>query len=474
MKFKIQVISISDDGQEQTREITTLERNELSLATLGLTLAESKAILKDLQEIVVEQQATTYSVSQQRCPDCGALRVSKGSHTIPIRTPFGKIRMKSPRIYHCQCKPHPTKTFSPLAERLPERTTPELLFLETKWSSLISYGMSAELLEDVLPMNELVNAFTIRQHVLKVAGRLESALGNEQIAFIEGCQRDWSKLPIPDGPLIVGIDGGYIRGQHKEGHFEVIAGKSMLSFRRGEEHSEPEGKCFAFVQTLDSKSKRRLFEHLKSQGMQENQKVVFLSDGGEDVRNLQLYLSPQAEHLLDWFHVTMRLTVMNQMARGLPIKMGGEDEEYNLKEPVLKLLERIKWYLWHGIVFQALQKLEFIEMDLDAAAFESRGGKIIKLLKAVEEFQTYISRNRDFIPNYGERYRNGEPISSGFVESAVNQVVCKRMVKKQQMQWSQRGAHLLLQVRTRVLNSEWEDVFREWYPDFRPRLANAA
>ena len=50
----------------------------------------------------------------------------------------------------------------------------------------------------------------------------------------------------------------------------------------------------------DDRPKRRLFELLKSQGMQENQQVVFLSDGGEDVRNLQFYLNPQAEHLLDW------------------------------------------------------------------------------------------------------------------------------------------------------------------------------
>ena len=35
-------------------------------------------------------------------------------------------------------------------------------------------------------------------------------------------------------------------------------------------------------------------------------------------------------------------------------------------------------------------------------------------------------------------------------ESAVNQVVSKRMVKKQQMRWTPRGAHLLLQVRTRI------------------------
>lgn len=42
------------------------------------------------------------------------------------------------------------------------------------------------------------------------------------------------------------------------------------------------------------------------------------------------------------------------------------------------------------------------------------------------------------------------------------------------MRWSQRGAHLLLQIRTRVLNNEWEDTFREWYPGFRPHEQQAA
>jgi hypothetical protein len=32
---------------------------------------------------------------------------------------------------------------------------------------------------------------------------------------------------------------------------------------------------------------------------------------------LPLYLNPQAEHLIDWFHITMRLTVMSQMTKGL-------------------------------------------------------------------------------------------------------------------------------------------------------------
>jgi hypothetical protein len=63
----------------------------------------------------------------------------------------------------------------------------------------------------------------------------------------------------------------------------VIAGKSMPA----------EGKptCFAFVQTYDTKPKRRLFEVLTSQGMQANQQITFFTDGGEDIRDLPLYLN---------------------------------------------------------------------------------------------------------------------------------------------------------------------------------------
>ena len=62
--------------------------------------------------------------------------------------------------------------------------------------------------------------------------------------------------------------------------------------------------------------------------------------------------------------------------------------------------------------------------------------------------------------------RAGEVISSSLAESTINQVVSKRMVKKQQMRWTPRGAHLLLQVRTRVLNDDLADQFRRWHPGF--------
>ncbi|SIT48129.1 hypothetical protein BN2476_630009 [Paraburkholderia piptadeniae] len=66
--------------------------------------------------------------------------------------------------------------------------------------------------------------------------------------------------------------------------------------------------------------------------------------------------------------------------------------------------------------------------------------------------------------NYGDRYRHGEPITSSFVESAVNQVVSKRFVKRQQMAWRPALAHALLQVRTAVLNEQLQSCFKRWYP----------
>ena len=88
------------------------------------------------------------------------------------------------------------------------------------------------------------------------------------------------------------------------------------------------------------------------------------------------------------------------------------------------------------MVLEALEHLDTLEMNLDATNEENKNSTTRKLLRAVEEFHTYIANNQAFIPNYGERYRQGDRISTGFVESTVNYVVAKRFTKRQQMQWS--------------------------------------
>jgi hypothetical protein len=109
-----------------------------------------------------------------------------------------------------------------------------------------------------------------------------------------------------------------------------------------------------------------------------------------------------------------------------------------------------------------LQRIDDLETDLEMLGENPANKK--KLLKAVQEFHRYIISNQAFIPNYSDRYRHGETISTAFVESTVNYVVKKRFVKKQQMRWTRHGAHLLLQTRVQVLNDDLRDIFCRWFP----------
>ena len=131
--------------------------------------------------------------------------------------------------------------------------------------------------------------------------------------------------------------------------------------------------------------------------------------------------------------------------------------------PPLVQIERLKWSLWHGQVDKALSKIDDLETSIEP--FSETYARFPRLVKALSELRTYIANNRYLIPNYSERYHNGEAIATGFVESTVNEVVSKRFCKKQQMQWSKEGAHLLLQTRVRTLNGELGAIFKRWYPD---------
>ena len=476
MKVRIQVVIEAEDGEsEKVEEIVRLERGTLRQEELGLTLAEAKVLLHGMQQAIVTEQIAKYLEEFKTCPHCGAPRTRKGQHPIAYRTVFGKLNIVSPRLYDCSCRNNGRHSSSPLAELLCTHCAPELLYLETKFASLMAYGLSVELLSEVLPITEEISPSSTRRHLQRVAERIEGELGEEQFHFIEGCPNDWAKQPPPGPPLTVGLDGGYVHASDQksrtEGWFEVIAGKSV--------QTEGDAKVFAFVNKYDTKPKRRLYEVLKSQGLQMNQQVVFLSDGGDTVRDLQHYLSPESEHLLDWFHITMRLTVMGQMVKGMMTELK-PGNTYPETAPVLADMERhlesLKWKLWHGNVPHALQRIDDLDDDLEMLKENPANKK--KMLKAVKEFRSYIWANQSFIPNYGDRYRHDETISTAFVESTVNYVVSKRFVKKQQMRWTQRGAHLLLQTRVQVLNDDLRKTFVRWFPGMQgadqAELKNAA
>jgi hypothetical protein len=141
MRVRVQVIVESDgDTPPTVHEVACVERGYLGIHTLGLHLAEAKELLQQVvQGVVIAGQAQQALAEQVRCPACGRARRHKDAATIVLRTLFGTLRLRSPRWWHCPCQPQSSRTFSPLAAARRERTTPELLYLESKFAGLVSY-----------------------------------------------------------------------------------------------------------------------------------------------------------------------------------------------------------------------------------------------------------------------------------------------------------------------------------------------
>jgi hypothetical protein len=86
--------------------------------------------------------------------------------------------------------------------------------------------------------------------------------------------------------------------------------------------------------------------------------MTFLSAGEDAVRDLQLYMSPEAEHIVDRWHVTQRLTVLDQYGKGLvhcdPV----------LGESIRDNINRRKYRFGTGISTQRSTRIDAIESPI--------------------------------------------------------------------------------------------------------------
>ena len=226
MKFLVQVICVAEAAERHQR-VFEIERENLAMETLGLSLVESKSLLQGVQEFVVAEQVADDLERRRPCPDCRKRHTSKGQGSIEVKAVFGTVEVPNPRWHRCSCQSIGPSTFRPTTRWLSGQTSPELLYLETKWASLIPYAKVVELLKDVLPGADTLNQETVRNHLHATADRIEQGLGEEPVCLFDGSDQDWEEQPLPDGPITVGIDGGFVRAAHKEGWFEVIAARVL-------------------------------------------------------------------------------------------------------------------------------------------------------------------------------------------------------------------------------------------------------
>ena len=195
MRVKLQLVLCSDDGREETvTDIVTLKKDYQRIEHLGLTLAEAKQLLAPSSKLRGMWRPTPSARID------GAPLKAKEYTNRSFRTLFGTFTLPSPRLRHCTCQRRKTASFRPLSALLTESVAPELLFIESKWSSLASYGLTVKAFKDFLPLDATLAINTVRHDTLKVAERLEAELGEEQWSFIDGGPRDWATLPIPGWP----------------------------------------------------------------------------------------------------------------------------------------------------------------------------------------------------------------------------------------------------------------------------------
>ena len=133
---------------------------------------------------------------------------------------------------------------------------------------------------------------------------------------------------------------------------------------------------------------------------------------------------PAAHPVLDWFHIARRWHHLHQLATGA----GRHGISGEARTWLLNRIDRAKWALWNGQLPKTRRHLsDLLDWTRIARADLSW---LARVNRHLSELLSYLNANADSLPNYGARYRAGQPISTAFTESAVNAIVARRMIKK--------------------------------------------
>ena len=89
LRFRLQLVAVADDDEQVfIDDIAVLDKDYERLEPLGLSLAEAKALLLELQRLVLSRQIAAFLAARMACPACGRTRGIKDQKTIAFQ--FGR------------------------------------------------------------------------------------------------------------------------------------------------------------------------------------------------------------------------------------------------------------------------------------------------------------------------------------------------------------------------------------------------
>ncbi|MGI4944535.1 MAG: ISKra4 family transposase [Janthinobacterium lividum] len=448
--WRVKLVTEMQAGVTTEVEVGRFERDEqASVADLGLRLEEAKQLTAALQAEMVPRQVTVVGERHRLCATCGCMLASKGFYPATFRSLFGDVPVRARRLLVCPyCQGSGgAKSFAVL-DLEAATVAPELAYVTSRYAALAPFGQVAALLSELLPISGAQNAGTVRNRTLRVG---------EAVVQPHAAKTAESTATPPAAPVVVGLDGGYVRSRHRQGgrHFEVVAGKVI--------DADGIQSRFAFTRNSPTVASSAFKQALAAAGVHADTSATVLCDGDAGLWRLQREAMPDATIVLDWWHVAVRFEHALQAARSF----GAGTADTHLADTAVRGLDRAKWRLWHGRWPGCRRKLAALCRWTERKPLRDVAG-IGRLQQRASELLGYLERNEDALVHYAARRRRSEPISTAFVESAVNEIIAKRMNKKQQMRWNRATVQPFLDVRTAVLNDTLEDAFRSGHPGFRP------
>ncbi|BCH12354.1 hypothetical protein MesoLj131c_66120 (plasmid) [Mesorhizobium sp. 131-3-5] len=435
---------------------------------LGLSIEDGKTIMTALQSAVVNHEAETYSLFRRVCPDCHRFRPVKDYTTRQIRTVFGTVEVRNPRWMMCRnCYPGMVIAFAPLKEICPDRATSELMELTARLGSMMPYRRAADVLAEFLPVEPTETHATVRKRTIRIGERLDDQVAEEELhARAQTGERRQLEMQLPGDrrkEFVISIDTAHVRSADSNSarNFELVVARCGRGGR-----GEGGDRYFATSSTDQRAMRDRALRALREGGYRGFGDVTVISDGAEILKRLPRAMPKPTAHIIDWFHIAMKIQPMQQIADHIVRSRSGLSEALPTIDRDIKA---VKWRLWHGRVDRAIRDLGQFLARLKASQGDGEFS-IARLHSLGSQLLTYIRSNRGAIINYGKRYRAGLRVATTLAESAVNSLVGKRMVKKQQMRWSLHGAHMLMQVRTADLNGELRDRLRAPFRQTEPNV----
>ncbi len=453
MVWIVRLVSIGAEGGEHSTDIMRIARPDglADLATLGLTLAESKRLLTGVQQEIVAAQARVHAVRRPECRGCGAACRVKDHRHHAIATLFGQVTVRLPRLRCARCGAAEAGVGWPSHIR----STPELDRLRAQLSALMTYRTAAEVLAQVFPVDAGADPETLRRHTLKIAEELPM-------------RAETSPPSTGAAAIAVTLASTFIRSCGAgERHLEVRIGNVETTTGRRQ--------VFGAVARTETDPAALIRRSLEAVGCTDDTALTAFTDGCPGLRRILLKAGLDGLPILDWFHLSMRLRHLTQVAGGLSSE---GPERAAAKAVMAEEVERLRWRLWNGKAKDAKVGIDRIRAVLHHFRGEPGGrGSIApsrRLWAALQALDDYLAGQSDRLVDYGERHRAGLRVGTALTEGTANFLVNRRMNKSQQMRWSRRGADRLLQVRCAVYNGTLGSGFGQRFHAANDLLPNEA